>query len=42
MSKGSAARGGYLQDRGLVSLPVDQLTAERAKAVAMTAMARPN
>ena len=42
MSEGSAARGGYLQDRGLVPLPVDQLTAERAKAAAMTSMARPN
>ena len=42
MSEGSAGRGGYLQDRGLVPLPADQLTAERAKAAAMTAMARPN
>lgn len=42
MSEGSAARGGYLQDRGLVPLPADQLTAERAKAAAMTSMARPN
>ena len=42
MSEGSAGRGGYLQDRGLVPLPADQLTAERAKAAAMTSMARPN
>ena len=42
MSEGSAARGGYLQDRGLVPLPAAELTAERAKAAAMTSMARPN
>ena len=42
MSEGSAARGGYLQDRGLVPLPVAELTSERAKAAAMTSMARPN
>jgi phosphate transport system substrate-binding protein len=42
MSEGSAGRGGYLQDRGLVPLPADQLAAERAKAAAMTSMARPN
>ena len=42
LSEGSAARGGYLQDRGLVPLPADQLTAERAKAAAMTSKARPN
>ena len=41
MSDGSAGRGGYLQDRGLVPLPADQLTAERAKVQAMTAMTRP-
>ncbi|QYF86409.1 substrate-binding domain-containing protein [Brevundimonas sp. PAMC22021] len=41
LSDGSAGRGGYLQDRGLVPLPVDQLTAERAKVQAMTAMTRP-
>ena len=42
MSEGSAGRGGYLQDRGLVPLPADQLAAERAKAAAMTSMPRPN
>ena len=41
MSDGSAGRGGYLQDRGLVPLPADQLTAERAKVQAMTPMTRP-
>ena len=41
MSDGSAGRGGYLQDRGLVPLPADQLTAERGKVQAMTAMTRP-
>lgn len=41
MSEGSAGRGGYLQDRGLVPLPVDRLTAERAKITAMTAMTKP-
>ena len=41
MSDGSAGRGGYLQDRGLVPLPADQLTAERAKVQAMTQMTRP-
>ncbi len=42
MSDGSAGRGGYLQDRGLVPLVADELAAERAKASAMTSMARPN
>jgi len=42
MSEGAAGRGGYLQDRGLVPLVADELTAERAKASAMTSMARPN
>lgn len=41
ISEGSAGRGGYLQDRGLVPLPTDQLAAERARAAAMTPMARP-
>ncbi|MFB7882372.1 substrate-binding domain-containing protein [Brevundimonas diminuta] len=42
MSEGAAGRGGYLQDRGLVPLVAAELTAERAKAAAMTSMARPN
>ena len=42
MSEGAAGRGGYLQDRGLVPLVAEELTAERAKASAMTSMARPN
>ena len=42
MSEGAAGRGGYLQDRGLVPLVADELAAERAKASAMTSMARPN
>ena len=41
LSDGSAGRGGYLQDRGLVPLPADQLTDERAKVQAMTPMTRP-
>jgi phosphate transport system substrate-binding protein len=41
MSEGSAGRGGYLQDRGLVPLPADQLAAQRAVATAMTPMQRP-
>ena len=41
VSNGSAGRGGYLQDRGLVPLPADQLAAQQAAAQAMTAMARP-
>lgn len=41
MSDGSAGRGGYLQDRGLVPLPAAELTAERGKVQAMTAMTRP-
>ncbi|RZJ18912.1 MAG: phosphate ABC transporter substrate-binding protein [Brevundimonas sp.] len=41
ISEGSAGRGGYLQDRGLVPLPADQLAAERARATAMTPMTRP-
>ena len=41
MSEGSAGRGGYLQDRGLVPLPADELAAQRAIAADMTAMARP-
>ncbi|HEX8661335.1 MAG TPA: substrate-binding domain-containing protein, partial [Brevundimonas sp.] len=41
MSEASAGRGGYLQDRGLVPLPADQLTAQRAVAAAMTPMTAP-
>jgi phosphate transport system substrate-binding protein len=41
MSEASAGRGGYLQDRGLVPLPADQLTAQRAVATAMTPMTAP-
>ncbi len=41
MSEASAGRGGYLQDRGLVPLPADQLAAQRAIATAMTPMAAP-
>lgn len=42
LSDGSAARGGYLQDRGLVPLPEAELTAERAKIAAGTAMTKPS
>ncbi len=41
MSEASAGRGGYLQDRGLVPLPADQLAAQRAVAAAMTPMTAP-
>ena len=41
VSEGAAARGGYLQDRGLIPLAADELTAERAKVTAQTAMVRP-
>jgi len=41
MSDASAGRGGYLQDRGLVPLPVDKLAAQRAIAAAMTPMTAP-
>ncbi|QDH72382.1 substrate-binding domain-containing protein [Brevundimonas sp. M20] len=42
MSEASAGRGGYLQDRGLVPLPEDQLAAQRAIAQALTVMTAPN
>ena len=42
MSEGSAGRGGYLQDRGLVPLTAEELAAERAQASSQTVMARPN
>jgi phosphate transport system substrate-binding protein len=41
MSEASAGRGGYLQDRGLVPLPEDQLAAQRAIAAGMTVMTAP-
>ena len=41
MSEASAGRGGYMQDRGLVPLPADQLAAQRALAAAMTPMTAP-
>jgi phosphate transport system substrate-binding protein len=41
MSEASAGRGGYLQDRGLVPLPADQLAAQRAIAQALTVMTAP-
>ncbi|WP_439470772.1 substrate-binding domain-containing protein [Brevundimonas sp.] len=41
MSESSAGRGGYLQDRGLVPLPADQLAAQRAVAQALTVMQAP-
>ena len=41
VSNGSAGRGGYLEDRGLVPLPADQLAAQQAAIQAQTAMARP-
>lgn len=41
MSEASAGRGGYLQDRGLVPLPADELTAQRAIATALTPMQAP-
>ncbi|NJC40405.1 phosphate transport system substrate-binding protein [Brevundimonas alba] len=41
MSDASAGRGGYLQDRGLVPLPADQLAAQRAIATNLTVMTAP-
>jgi len=41
VSDAAAGRGGYLQDRGLVPLPADQLAAQRAIATAMTPMTAP-
>ena len=41
LSEASAGRGGYLQDRGLVPLPEDQLVAQRAIANGMTVMTAP-
>ncbi len=42
MSEGSAGRGGYLQDRGLVPLKAEELASEREKATGQIVMARPN
>jgi len=41
LSEGSAGKGGYLADRGLIPLPEDQLLAQRATIAAMSPMARP-
>jgi len=41
MSEAAAGRGGYLQDRGLVPLPADQLAAQRETARALTVMQAP-
>ena len=41
LSDAAAGRGGYLQDRGLIPLPPEQLTAARQSAVTGTAMPRP-
>ncbi|WP_312596982.1 substrate-binding domain-containing protein [Brevundimonas sp.] len=41
LSEGSAGKGGYLADRGLIPLPEDQLMAQRSTIAAMTPMARP-
>ena len=41
MSEAAAGRGGYLQDRGLVPLPAEELAAQRARIAAMTPMTSP-
>ena len=41
MSEGAAGRGGYLQDRGLIPLAADTLSAQRAIGADMTSMSRP-
>jgi phosphate transport system substrate-binding protein len=41
MSDASAGRGGYMQDRGLVPLPVDELAQQRAIAMSLTPMTAP-
>jgi phosphate transport system substrate-binding protein len=41
MSEASAGRGGYLQDRGLVPLPAEELAAQRAAIAEMRPMASP-
>ena len=42
MSDASAGRGGYMQDRGLVPLPKDELAQQRAIATALTPMTAPS
>jgi phosphate transport system substrate-binding protein len=42
MSEAAAGRGGYLQDRGLVPLPANELAGQRAIAQALTVMTAPN
>ena len=41
MSEAAAGRGGYLQDRGLVPLPADELAAQRAIVAEMRPMTSP-
>ena len=41
MSDAAAGRGGYLQDRGLVPMPADQLATQQAVARGMTVMTAP-
>jgi hypothetical protein len=41
MSDAAAGRGGYLQDRGLVPMPADQLATQQAVARSMTVMTAP-
>ncbi|CAN5279446.1 substrate-binding domain-containing protein [soil metagenome] len=41
MSDAAAGRGGYLQERGLVPLPEDELAHQRAIAAALTPMTKP-
>lgn len=41
LSDAAAGRGGYLEDRGLIPLPAEELAATRAAARARTAMTRP-
>jgi phosphate transport system substrate-binding protein len=41
VSDASAGRGGYLQNRGLIPLPADQLAAVRKTAADMTSMSKP-
>ncbi|HYF23451.1 MAG TPA: substrate-binding domain-containing protein [Caulobacteraceae bacterium] len=40
-SDAAMARGGYLQDRGLIPLPADQLAAQKQAATSLTPMSRP-
>ncbi|HYC67138.1 substrate-binding domain-containing protein [Brevundimonas sp.] len=41
LSDAAAGRGGYLQDRGLIPLPADELAAQRAIATELTVMEAP-